>query len=56
LSLIDEAAERTKAEGDDSTPVIDRNLVTISAASEQLEELSALNGVMAVGEAESRAA
>ena len=56
LSLIDEAAERTKAEGDDSAPVIDRNLVTVSVASEQLEELSALNGVMEIAEAESRAA
>jgi protease I len=56
LSLIDEAAERTKAGSDDSTPVIDRNLVTVSATSGQLDELSAPNGVMAIGEAESRAA
>ena len=56
LSLIDEAAERTKAGGDDSTPVIDRNLVTVLATSEQLDELSALNGVMATAESESRAA
>ena len=56
LSLIDEAAERTKAGSDDSAPVVDRNLVTVSAASEQLEELFALNGVMAIAEAESRAA
>ena len=56
LSLIDEAAERTKAGSDDSTPVIDRNLVTVSATSGQLDELSALDGVMAIAEAESRAA
>ena len=63
LSLIDENAERTKAESndsapvsDDTTPVIDRNLVTVSAVSEQLEGLSALNDVMAIAEAESRAA
>ena len=56
LSLIDEAAERAKAGSVDSAPVIDRNLVTVSAVSEQLEELSALNGVMAMTEAESRAA
>ena len=56
LSLIDETAERTKAGGDDSAPVVDRNLVTVSAISEQLEGLSALNGVMAIAEAESRAA
>jgi hypothetical protein len=56
LSLIDEAAERTKAESDDSAPVIDRNLVTVSATSEQLDELSALNGVMAIAEGENRAA
>ena len=56
LSLIDEAAERTKAGSDDSAPVIDRNLVTVTAASGQLDELSALNDVMAIAEAESRAA
>jgi hypothetical protein len=56
LSLIQETAERTKAESDDSAPVVDRNLVTVSAVSEQLEGLSALNGVMAIAEAESRAA
>ena len=56
LSLIDEAAERTKAESDDFAPVIDRNLVTISSGTEQLEELSSLNGVMAVAGADSRAA
>jgi hypothetical protein len=54
--LIDEAAERTKAGSDDSAPVIDRNLVTVSATSEQLDELSALNGVMAIAEGENRAA
>ena len=56
LSLIDEAAERTKAGSDDTAPVIDRNLVTASAGSKQLDGLSALNGVMATAEAESRAA
>ena len=56
LSLIDEAAELTKAGSDDTAPVIDRNLVTVSAGSEQLEELSALNGVMAIAKAENRAA
>ena len=56
LSLIDEAAERAKAGSHDSAPVIDRNLVTVSAASEQLDELSALNDVMAIAEAENRAA
>jgi protease I len=56
LSLIDEASERPKAESGDSAPVVDRNLVTISAGSEQLEELLALNGVMAIAKAESRAA
>jgi hypothetical protein len=56
LSLIDEAAERTKAGADVSAPVIDRNLVTVSAGSEQLDGLSALNGVMAIAKAESCAA
>jgi hypothetical protein len=56
LSLVDEAAERTKAGADASAPVIDRNLVTVSAVSEQLDGLSALSGVMAIAEAESRAA
>ena len=56
LLTIDEAAERPKAESDATAPVIDRNLVTVSAASEQLEELSALNGAMVTAEAESRAA
>ena len=45
-----------KLEADDSAPVIDRNLVTVSAGSEQLDGLSALSGVMAIAEAESRAA
>ena len=56
LSLIGEAAERTKAGSDDTAPVIDRNLVTASAGSKQLDGLSALNDVMATAEAESRAA
>jgi protease I len=56
MSSIGDAAERTKAGSDESAPVIDRNLVTVSAALESLEELSALNGVMAIAKAESRAA
>ena len=56
LSLIDEAASRAKHVGDEPAPVVDRNLVTISAASGQLEELIALDGVLAIAEAESRAA
>ena len=56
LSLIDEAAERTIAKSDEPAPVIDRNLVTVSAGSEQLDELSALDSVMAIAKAESRAA
>ena len=54
--MIDEAAERKKAGADASAPVIDRNLVTVSSGSEQLDGLSALSGVMAIAEAESRAA
>ena len=56
LSLIDEAASRAKHVGDEPAPVVDRNLVTISAASGQLEELIALDDVLAIAEAESRAA
>ena len=56
LSLIDEAADRTPAAADDNAPIVDRNLVTIAAASEQLVELSAMNDAMANIEGESRAA
>ncbi|MDA0358760.1 MAG: DJ-1/PfpI family protein [Proteobacteria bacterium] len=56
LSLIDEAADRTLAAADDNAPIVDRNLVTIAAASEQLVELSAMNDAMANIGGESRAA
>ena len=56
IELIEEASSRTWAGNDDQAPVIDRNLVTISKATETLQELSALNGVMTVYKNESFAA
>ena len=56
IELIEEASSRIWAGNDDKGPVIDRNLVTISKATETLQELSALNGVMAANQNESCAA
>ena len=56
IDLIDVFVDRSMAGDNDKAPVIDRNLVTITAASETLDDLAALNDLM-VGDAnESRAA
>ena len=56
IDLIEDVSERQKARHQDNTPIVDRKLVTIAAASETLEELSALNDLMGEGESKSRAA
>ncbi len=56
IELIEEAATRTRTSVDDIAPIVDGNLVTISGATETLEELVALNSVMTVAKDESYAA
>ena len=56
IELIEEASSRTWADHGDESPVVDRNLVTISKATKALEELVALNRVMALNNDESCAA
>lgn len=54
IDLID--ADRPKAGNVDKAPVVDRSLVTISTASETLDDLKALNDLMTVDADESCAA
>jgi hypothetical protein len=56
LQLIDGADARPHASDGDNAPVIDRNLVTVFQASEDLVELEALNDVLALAATETRAA
>jgi protease I len=56
IDLIDGDADRLKAGDVNKAPVVDRNLVTISAASESLDELKALNDLMTADADESCAA
>ncbi len=56
IDCIDSDAGQYRIGGDDKTLVVDRNLVTISAASETLEELKALNDLMTIDASESCAA
>ena len=46
IDLIDDYADRHNRAEIDEVPVVDRNLVTITSASEALEELKALNNLM----------
>jgi protease I len=56
VDLIEAVAERPKVADVDNTILVDRNLVTITGASEMLDELTALNDLMAVDASESCAA
>ena len=56
IDLIDADADRPKVATVDKVTVVDRNLVTITAASVELEELKALNVLMATDASESCAA
>jgi protease I len=56
VDLIEADAERPKVADVDNTILVDRNLVTITGASEMLDELTALNDLMAVDASESCAA
>ena len=56
IENIDDNIERIRAGSNDISPVVDRNLVTISKATENLQELESLNAVMGVGKSESYAA
>ena len=59
-SLIDliegDNADRLTVSNGDMAPIVDRNLVTIAAASEALDELKALNDLMTTDSGESFAA
>ena len=56
IDLIDGDADRPRVSNVDKVPVVDRNLVTIVAASEALYELQALNDLMTNDPGESFAA
>ena len=56
IELIEEASSRTSSDFNDKAPVVDRNLVTISEATETLQELAALNDVMDINNNKSFAA
>ena len=56
IDLIEGNAGRPKISTVDKVPVVDRNLVTIKAASEALDELKALNDLMSTDPGESFAA
>ena len=56
IDLIEDDADLRKLADAEKVPVIDRNLVTITAASETLDELKALNDLMTNDEGESFAA
>mgnify|MGYP002865249732 CR=1 FL=1 len=56
IDCIDSETNQYRTGGDDKVLVVDRNLVTISVASETLEELKALNDLMAIDASESCAA
>ena len=56
IDLIDGDAERPNVANIDNAILVDRNLVTITTASEALDELRALNDLMAVDASESFAA
>ena len=56
IDLIDGVSDRQKARSDDKTPIVDRKLVTIAAATETLDELTVLNDLMGEGDSESCAA
>ena len=56
IDLIEDDADRRKLADAEKLPVIDRNLVTITAASETLDELKALNDLMTDNAGESFAA
>ena len=56
IDLIEDDADRSTVSNGDRGPVVDRNLVTIAAASEALDELRALNNLMTTDAGESFAA
>ena len=56
IDLIEDDADRRKLADAEKVPVTDRNLVTITAASETLDELKALNDLMTDNTGESFAA
>ena len=56
IENIDDNIDHIRAGSNDISPVVDRNLVTISKATENLQELESLNAVMGVGKSESYAA
>ena len=56
IDLIEGDAGRLQISTVDKVPVVDRNLVTITAASEALDELKALNDLMTTDPGESFAA
>ena len=56
IDLIEDDADLRKLADAEKVPVIDRNLVTITAASETLDELKALNDLMTDNTGESFAA
>ena len=56
IDLIEDDADRSTVSNGDRVPVVDRNLVTIAAASEALDELKALNDLMTTDAGESFAA
>ena len=53
IDLLDGDADRPKVANVDRFPVVDRNLVTITAASQELDELKALNDLMTTDAGES---
>ena len=56
IDLIENNADRPTVSNGGGVPVVDRNLVTIAAASEALDELKALNDLMTTDAGESFAA
>ena len=54
--MIQGDSDRPTVSNGDRVPVVDRNLVTIAAASEELDELKALNDLMTTDAGESFAA
>jgi protease I len=56
IDLIEDDADRPKLANADKALVVDRNLVTITAASETLDDLKALNELMIANAGESFAA
>ena len=56
VDLIEGDADFPKVSNVDKVPVVDRNLVTITAPSEELYELKALNDLMTTDAGESFAA